>query len=92
MRRCPSCGAEIVHATTPRGRSMPVNAEPDPRGNVVLHEEHGVLFGSVKAKGCVAYLQAQAAGKLYMPHHATCPQGPAWKRRAIRKAEEVRRG
>lgn len=92
MSRCSSCQAEITWTVTTRGRPMPVNAEPDPRGNVVLHEEHGVLFGSVKAKGCVAYLQAQAAGKLYMPHHATCPQGPAWKRRAIRKAEEVRRG
>jgi hypothetical protein len=73
---------------------MPVNANPDPAGNVTLADDPGgtCTWANVRTLGSTAYHAALEAGKLYMPHHATCPQGPAWKRRAIRKAEEVRRG
>lgn len=87
MRRCLSCGAEIVHATTPRGRSMPVDAMPNPAGNVTLTLEQGVLRANIRAIGTAAHAEAKAAGKLYMPHHATCPDAPAWRRRDVRIRE-----
>lgn len=33
---CRWCGGPVVWASTASGKSMPVDAEPDPRGNVVL--------------------------------------------------------
>jgi hypothetical protein len=34
---CGSCGAQITWAVTTNGKRMPVDTEPDPNGNVVMH-------------------------------------------------------
>lgn len=36
---CRSCGAPIVWCVTPAGNRMPVDADPSPRGNLVLEGE-----------------------------------------------------
>lgn len=33
---CRSCKAPVIWARTPAGRNMPVDAEPSPKGNLVL--------------------------------------------------------
>ena len=78
MSHCRSCGAEIVWATSPTGRAMPLNAKADPMGNVRV-------FGASGARSAVVLAgeklkRAQADGSLlFMPHHATCPDGPSWR-------------
>lgn len=44
---------------------MPLDAEPDPTGNVTIEGGKAVVHG-----------QPPMTGPVYMPHHATCPK---WK-------------
>jgi hypothetical protein len=76
---CRSCEAPIVWGKTRAGRAMPLDAEPDPAGNVVL-----------LANGTAVVLTADEAAERRltfpeevrrMPHHATCPQADEWRRR-----------
>lgn len=80
MSRCRSCAAEVVWATSQTGNAMPLNAKPDPFGNVKTYGRPGELSAVVLAGSELE--DARAAGlDLYMPHHATCPQGPAWRKK-----------
>ena len=80
MGCCRSCGAEIVWATSQSGKAMPLNAKPDPFGNVRVTGQAGarsawVLVGEK--------LEAARAADvcLYMPHHATCPEAGKWRKK-----------
>lgn len=66
MIQCRACGAPIRWVRTTRGKSMPLDAEPDPTGNVTIEGGVAVVHG-----------QPPITGPVYMPHHATCPN---WKR------------
>ena len=84
MSRCRSCDAEIRWATTPAGKAIPLDLEPSPFGNVLLsaatHHEYGNAVAKVLAGAELE--QAHADGRrLFMPHHATCPHGKAWKKK-----------
>ena len=72
---CRACGAPIVWASTVHGRAMPIDADPDPDGNIELvadakgrtvahvhHDGQASLFGDVQR---------------WMPHFATCPNWEA---------------
>jgi hypothetical protein len=79
VSRCRSCGAEIVWATTEAGKAMPLDAAPTVEGNVAV-------TGAEKPVATVLaglFLEeARSAGReLFMPHHATCPQGRAWRKK-----------
>jgi hypothetical protein len=80
MSRCRSCDAEIVWATSATGKAMPLNAKPDPMGNVRLYGPNGARSAVVLAAEKLK-LARTAGVPLYMPHHATCPQGGAWRKR-----------
>ncbi|MCC6426236.1 MAG: hypothetical protein IT435_05395 [Phycisphaerales bacterium] len=71
---------------------MPVNADPDPAGNVTLADDPGGVctWANVRTVGSAAYHAALEAGQLYMPHHATCPDGPKWRRRQVKQRAERR--
>lgn len=78
---CQSCGAPMIFAViTGRGRpsSMPLNADPDPGGNVAAAlDERGRLVGRVLRAG-----QEPVAGeRRYCPHFATCPRAAQHRRR-----------
>lgn len=79
MNRCRSCDAEIIWAATPAGKSMPLNAKPDPFGNVEVSGDTARPVATVLAG---LFLEdARSTGReLYMPHHATCPQGRDWRK------------
>lgn len=63
MSRCRSCGAEILWAVTTSGKRMPVDATPEPYGNVQLETVDGVLRASVVGHG----------DGTHVAHFATCP-------------------
>ena len=67
MSQCRSCQAEIMWVVTEKGRRMPVNASPDPMGNVVLRHGPDRTFAVVLGKG------EETDERRFMPHHATCP-------------------
>lgn len=80
MSRCRSCDAEVVWATSQTGKAMPLNAKPDPFGNVKVYGRPGALSAVVVA-GVELEETRRLGVDLYMPHHATCPQGPAWRKK-----------
>lgn len=75
---CRSCKAPIVWARTINDKPMPVDAQPAPDGNVLLHEPGptaevlaGLFLAAARDQGL----------ELHMPHHSTCPDGEKWRRR-----------
>lgn len=71
MKRCKSCRAPIVWATTERGRAIPVDAEPHADGNLVLVPvDRGVYL----ARAYQPLFDGKA--KRHRSHFATCPNAP----------------
>lgn len=64
---CARCGDSIMWAITERGRRMPLDPEPNPRGNVSLVITREGLRAQV-----VSLVSADNQEGLYMPHFATC--------------------
>ena len=66
--KCFSCGAIVIWCHTTSGGRMPVNAEPSPNGNLMMHEN-----GAIEALNRAEVVKAKAAGMpLYLSHFATC--------------------
>ncbi|MEU5848960.1 hypothetical protein [Saccharopolyspora shandongensis] len=78
---CPDCDEPIVWATTAKGVSMPVDAEPVNGGNVLLsvgsRGVHAGVLGVNQAAG------ARDRGQpLYQHHRLSCPRAYRWARRS----------
>lgn len=67
---CRSCGAPIIWAHTPNGKSMPLDAEPDPTGNIVLDD------GTARVEP-----NQTLTGTRHTSHFATCPHAETWRKR-----------
>lgn len=80
MSRCRSCDAEIFWATSQSGKAMPLNAKPDPFGNVKIYGRPAACSAVVLAGSDLEAARADGV-RLFMPHHATCPQGGAWRKK-----------
>lgn len=62
MSRCRTCDAPVLWVSTPTGKAMPLDLEPDPEGRFVV-------------EGGVAYpVGLFSEGPRYTSHFATCPQ------------------
>jgi hypothetical protein len=59
---CKSCGADIVFVKTQHGKTTPLDAIPNPAGNIVL----------VGGVATVAKPGQHAEMTRYMPHWSTC--------------------
>jgi hypothetical protein len=71
---CKSCGAPIVWAKPSPLKWLPVDPEPDPKGNVVLNEVHGEVIAKVLGRRDRDRLLKQNPGTvLHLSHWATCP-------------------
>lgn len=73
----------MFFARTAANRQIPLDAEPNPDGNVIIHEGVAIVLGPLELYQ--AQMATQVAGidepnELYMPHHATCPDGAEWRR------------
>ena len=70
--RCRSCGAPILWVRAERGKMMPLDAEPNPAGNIILidgiaHVRESDLF-------------AITTQERWMPHWSYCPQATQWRK------------
>lgn len=77
MSVCRGCGAPIAWARTASDRTMPLDAQPDPDGNVeVSVDEHGVWH-------VVAVHPAPDlfGGERYLPHFVRCPKAEEFRKR-----------
>jgi hypothetical protein len=86
MATCKSCQAPILWVRVKNtGSLMPVDAKPNPKGNVEVEAgepERGVGYGGYVYRAVVhGQPPMMVAGTLHMPHHATCPQADQWRRR-----------
>lgn len=73
VARCKSCGAEMRWCKTPRGSSMPIDAEPvEFGGNVVIRRGTAIVL----KKGEASYPKEPR----YRSHFATCPNSAKHRR------------
>lgn len=79
--QCRSCKAEVIWADTASGRRMPVDATPNPAGNVVLVDQ-GVQSPPLALVVHTEQQQAEAPPEsLHTSHFATCPNADRHRRR-----------
>lgn len=65
---CSSCGAALLWIRTPKGKAMPLDATPDPHGNIVIRDGLAVVLKLEEME------QDPSLGqRRFMPHWATCP-------------------
>ena len=77
-RACRACGEPMLFASTRNGKAMPVDALPQPGGNVRLHRHDGLL--SAEVLGPLEQHGAEENGEpLHYPHHATCPHADRFR-------------
>lgn len=75
--QCNYCAAPIRWITTSTGKSMPVDAAPDPNGNVAILGGKAAVLGPAKATA------ARAGGvELHLHHAVNCPNAKLWNRGA----------
>lgn len=78
---CDYCGADIIWTITTAGHRMPVNAEPDDRGNQAVRAD---VTGTMRSRALAADRPSLEGGEWQaMPHFATCtrPRPPRTPRR-----------
>lgn len=81
MKRCKSCGAEIIWIKMKSGKSMPCNAEPvtyweDAKGDETVITPNGETI-RCRLQGD----PQEATGMGYISHFATCPAANTFRRR-----------
>lgn len=82
--RCEACFARLVWAVTERGQRMPVDANQDITGNLVLCFEVDQLGRPTSAQ-LVVIAPADYVGPRWLSHFATCPKATLYRRtRALR--------
>lgn len=72
VKPCRECGRPMIWTTTLKGKRMPVDADPTDSGTFGLFYEGDLTPLAVHVKNATS--RKGWNGKLYMPHHATCPQ------------------
>lgn len=74
MAKCRSCQAKVTWCITDNGKTMPVDPNPDPKGNLI--RTGNVVDGKLE----VHAISSRDVGEelksstRYMSHFATCPQ------------------
>lgn len=77
VQYCRSCRAPVIWVVSERGKSMPVDVEPVPDGNLVLETTGGKLTARVHAPDLFA---GPPRAPLHKSHFATCPDADGWRR------------
>lgn len=70
---CRTCGADIIWAETMAGKRAPIDAEPNPEGNVVLFDDGGPTRCMSLGGPILDKARADDETTLYTNHFATCP-------------------
>jgi hypothetical protein len=71
--KCRRCAAPIRWGKTAKGRRMPLDAEPNPEGNVVMLDEFGNVRVLKKDE------EPPRGVARWMPHWASCPHAEAFR-------------
>ena len=68
-KSCSSCSAPIYWAQLPSKKSVPVDVEPTPDGNILLFDRDGSVQARVLKKG----EEPPPGAKRRLSHFVTCP-------------------
>jgi hypothetical protein len=71
---CPHCSRPVIWAATRRGRNIPLNPTPDPRGQLIPLRGRAYEPAELRALGEPWSDWADALG--HLPHPVTCPSWP----------------
>jgi len=74
---CESCHKPVIWAVTVKAKRMPVNAEPEPDGNVALDFRPGMD----PLARILTVTRQFGVKNLRKSHFADCPQAAKWRRR-----------
>lgn len=84
-----SCGAELLWVATRNGKMQPLNAEPEPTGNVQMVEPmsfRSTPRGALRQSRVLPKAELEGMlpieGDRFMPHHATCPDVQQYRGKA----------
>lgn len=80
LEHCRSCGRPIVWARTSNNKSIPLDPEPAPRGNLVVSLTDSILHAGVTRGPQLDGLRA-AHKPLYLSHFTTCPNADTWRKK-----------
>jgi hypothetical protein len=76
--KCKSCGAAIIWATTQSGKLMPLDAAPDPKGNLAVQRYDKAIPATLVVP------RSEMTEVLGLPthksHFATCPNAAAHRK------------
>jgi hypothetical protein len=86
--RCRSCNAELIWATTEKGKQIPLDAEPGADGNIRLEERSYPVYGRgplvreeiVLTAVPAPYEGEERQGDRYLAHFATCKDAKKWRK------------
>lgn len=84
MAQCRSCGEEITWCVTTNGKKIPIDVEPNERGQFLMV---GSEAGDRGEKVPVVKRTRSVTGELYQTHFETCPQADSH-----RKSRNARNG
>ena len=73
ISKCRSCGAPIIWAMTGRGKTMPVDARTDPKGNIAVFVD-GDTRRAIVGVG-------PPTGPRHLSHFVTCSDAPKWRKK-----------
>lgn len=77
--QCQSCGARIIRLRHERTRKVaPIDADPNPAGNVLVDLEAGTYRVLTREDRAAA---VPPEGDRYSTHFQTCPNAEQWRRR-----------
>lgn len=83
--QCRSCGASIHWAITAEGKRMPLDANPDPNGNLVASRKKVGAGEELHVRAFMPGLELNPDGtrrNRWASHFKTCPQADAHRRSA----------
>lgn len=86
MSACRGCGAPVLWAVTPAGRTIPLDAEPSADGNVILTghrvpSKHGSWAPEARVLTNAQLAVAPDDVPTYTAHFARCPKADELRQR-----------
>jgi hypothetical protein len=79
MGRCKSCAAPITWAKTRTGKSIPLDRDPVPHGNITIIDHAGDT--PIVSVGQLELGEVEHSTFRYQSHFSTCPDAGAHRRR-----------
>jgi hypothetical protein len=74
---CKACGAKMRWLPTEKGKAAPLNAKPDPNGNIVIRPD---MFGQDTAVYVGKGVEVADDEPRYTSHFADCPEAKSFRR------------